>query len=55
MPRLKEPKLMRELHKIRAELGVEWQKMSARQIIASLRSSGERLKSRLAPFVKNTA
>ena len=53
MARLKEPKFMKELHKVRVAIAEEWKKMTTAQIIASLRGSGDRMKLRLVSGAKH--
>ena len=44
----KEPKFMQELHRIRARMAKEWQKMSTAEFLESLHESGRWLKEQIA-------
>ena len=46
MRRQTEPQFMQELHKIRANLSREWQRMSSSQLLASLRQATERMRTK---------
>jgi len=45
----REPKFMRELHKIREAITKEWKKKSAREIAASLHKAAEQFKGKFTP------
>ena len=47
----KEPKFMKELHKIREELSKDWGKLPTKEILDSLHCNGRKLKSQLSQFV----
>ena len=46
MHRQAEPQFLQELHKVRAQLSREWQRMSPAQMLASLRQATERLRTK---------
>lgn len=45
----KEPKFMQELHKIRAKLSKEWEKMSDKEFVAHMHKVGREFKKSLHP------
>lgn len=47
-----EPKFMRELHEVRAQLTREWRRMSPQELLASLRQVTDRLRSKNPLFQK---
>lgn len=47
-PEMKEPKAMREIHKIREELHKEWKMMSRKDVIRSVNRSGRDFERRRA-------
>ena len=45
--RKKEPKFMQELHRIRAKLSREWEKMSDKEFLAHMHKAGKRFRESL--------
>ena len=47
MKKVKEPRFMKELHKIREGLAEKWEKMTIDELLASLHESGRWLKAQI--------